>query len=508
MSELQIITATHFFKCINIAPRARPVIDSFARTLVLHGWVRERNTYVKAPLKVFAMATHDRSEYRFHINLLDAFKRHLIEFRLVDDMVQYSSIPIPIPVDVDIKIKDHWVLRDYQIPIVDYLLSNDAPVSKFVNLQTGMGKSFIAMKAISTLRYRTLIVVKPMYLEKWVEDIERTYDIDPDDVVVIRGSSQLLTLLTSAENNELDFKIILISSKTIANWLKLYEKYMSETIEMGYPCLPEDLCKLLGIGVLVLDEVHQEFHANFKFLLTTNVFRSISLSATLISEDPFISKMYGVAYPVTSQYGGNTYSKYVIATAVFYTFKNPFKIQSTDRVSKNYNHHLLEQSVLKQHNVKVNYLNLINDSLKGSYLLDYKPGQRCLIFCMSVDMCTVVTAYLRKQHPHLNINRYVADDEFESLMTSDISVSTLGSAGTAVDIDMLHTVILTIAVSSIQANIQSIGRLRPLKDGRNPRFLYFVCTDIPKHIVYHESKRELLETRAHSYNNVYYNNQI
>ena len=508
MTELHITTGSHFFKTTNITPRARPVIDSYCKTLLQYGWQKERNKFIRVPLKVFAMATNERTEYRFHINLLQQFERHLERHAITGNMIKYDALPIPTPTKVELEMKSNWVLRDYQIPVVDYLISDNAPVAKFVNLPTGTGKGMVTLKAMSILGLRTLIVVKPMYLEKWAIELDEKFNILPEDITVIRGSSQLIDLLSLADSNEFTSKVILISSKTIANWLKLYEKYITETLEIGYACLPEDLCKILGIGILVLDEVHQEFHSNFKFLLTTNVFRSISLSATLISEDEFISKMYGVAYPTTSQYGGTAHNKYVNATAVFYRFKNPFKIKHQDYVSKNYNHHLLEQSVLKHHPTKINYLNLINDTFKGSYLQDYVPGQRCLIFCISIDMCDAVVKHLRNLYSHLTINRYVADDDFESLMNSDVSVSTLGSAGTAVDIPLLHTVILTIAVSSIQANIQSLGRLRALKDGRNPRFLYFVCEDIKKHLDYHERKREMLSTRALNYNNVHIGNPI
>jgi hypothetical protein len=147
-----------------------------------------------------------------------------------------------------------------------------------------------------------------------------------------------------------------------------------------------------------------------------------------------------------------------------------------------------------------NYLKLITDVLKmGHFRNGYQFGDRCLIYCAGIEMCTIVTEHLRKLYPHLKINRYVEEDPYENLMESDITVSTLLSAGTAVDIPMLTTVILTTAVSSSPSNLQGFGRLRELKDGRPPQFYYFVCEDIPKHTEYHDRKRDLLETRALNY---------
>ena len=499
MTEMRISIASHFFRVNEISARARPAIESFARTLVQYGWQRERNKYVKAALRVFAIASMDRTEYRFHINHLRMFEQTITSFGLHSNAIAYEKLPIPEAVNVEFTLQDGWKLRDYQIPAVDYLLSDDAPVSKFISLQPGQGKSLISMWAMSILGMRTLIVVKPMYLEKWVEDINRTYKIEPEDIMVIRGSSQLMALLLIAESGALTAKIILVSSKTIANWIMLYNKFMYETLMQGYACIPEDFAKTIGAGILLIDEVHQEFHANFKFLLNTNIFRSISLSATLISDDEFITKMYGVAYPKVLQYKGEPYKRYVDASAVFFRFKEPDRIRYKDSVTKTYSHHLFEQSILRNKELRRNYLDLIKEIFKGSYIENYKPGQKCLIFCISIDMCDTVREFIEDQFEDLDVRRYCQEDPFENLARADVIISTMQSAGTAVDIDKLSTVIMTTAINSSQGNIQGLGRIRALKDGSTPRFLYFVCTDIDTHIRYHEKKRYILESRAKNY---------
>jgi len=192
----------------------------------------------------------------------------------------------------------------------------------------------------------------------------------------------------------------------------------------------------------------------------------------------------------------------VHATAVIYKIKLPNKIRCKDHVSKNYNHHLFEQSILKNDLLASNYFKLIDKTFQGSFLVNYKKGQRCLIFCISIDMCTVVTDYFKKKYPNLDVRRYVEDDDFSNLMEADVSISTMQSSGTAVDIPNLRTVIMTIAMASSQGNIQGFGRIRELKDGTRMEFLYFVCEDIPKHIEYHERKRVILRDRAISYRSV------
>ena len=298
MAEMIVTVSSHNFSVTNISPRARPAVETFARKYVQYGLVRSsKSTYARTALRVYAAARADRSEYRFHINQLKEFKFHLEYHRLLDEMVTYVQRPIPTPFTVEYFVKPEWTDRDYQTPVIEYLTSANPPLSKFVALQTGRGKSYCSMRAMEILKERCVIIVKPMYIEKWVLDIRRTYDIGFDDVVVVRGSDQLQALLEMGGRGELDAKIIIISNKTMQNWIKLYEQIGSATLEQGYACLPEDYCEQIGAGIRLIDEVHQDFHLNFKIDLYTNIPHSIALSATLISDDGFMNAMYEIAYP-------------------------------------------------------------------------------------------------------------------------------------------------------------------------------------------------------------------
>lgn len=504
MPELFVSIRSHHFVVTRITPRGRPVVDTFSRKMVQYGFSRDMyNKSVYGPLKVFAAATKDRQEYRFHINMLAEFKIHLKVHNVIDDMVEYEYVAVPEPVTAEFKIKPHWSDRDYQTPVIDYIIDNDPPLAKFVSLATGRGKSYCTMRAMETLKCRTLIIVKPMYMIKWVEDMERTFENISQDIVMVSGSKQLMALLSIAEAGELTSKVIVISNKTLQNWIKLYEKFREETLDMGYACLPDKLCEILGVGIRLIDEVHQDFYLNFKISCYTNVMRSISLSATLLSDDDFMNRMYEVAYPAVSRYKGQAHRKYISAKAVIYKLKRPDLIRTKDYATGNYSHHLFEQSVLRHSDTKKNYFGLINKIVEEGYLKDYKKGQKLIIFCISIDMCTELVKYLKNKHNKLDIRRYVEEDPYDNVISADIRVTTLQSAGTAIDIDNLTTTILTIAVSSSQANIQGLGRLRELKDGSTPQFWYFVCENIPKHIEYHERKRGMLEDRALNYKSIF-----
>ena len=114
-------------------------------------------------------------------------------------------------------------------------------------------------------------------------------------------------------------------------------------------------------------------------------------------------------------------------------------------------------------------------------------------------MCTELVEYLKKLYPKMDIRRYAPSikDPYENLLDPDIRVTTVTGAGTAHDIKGLTGVLLTIALGSIQANIQVLGRLRFIAD-TEVKFFYLTCMDIPPHLKYHEQKMSMLNERAAS----------
>lgn len=515
MIELKVEIASHFFCVTSVNARAIPAIVDFSKKFIQWGLDRVPNpgrpaSYQWAPLRAFRIRTEDKREYRFHIHTLAQFREVLKAHHLNEDMVEWSERPMFEPEQVVLTIQPGWTPRPHQPPVIEYLVKPPPPVQRLVELQTGQGKSFTAMSAMSLLGMRTVIIVRPMYIEKWLADMRRTFVLeesgDYGDIIVAQGSAQLMALLDLAKAGELKAKIVLISNKTIQNWIKLYEAIRDASLQQGWSCRPDELFQVLRAGVRLIDEVHQDFHLNFKIDLFTHVPRSMSLSATLINDDDYLESMYEIAYPKAERYKGDAYKKYIAAFAVMYRLKDPRRVRDREFGSKTYSHHAVEKSFMKDKSPRgmlENYMNMIQQVVKaGHFRADYKPGNRCLVFCAGIEMCTLVQRHLQKAFPNHKVVRYVEDDPFENLEAGDIVVSTLLSAGTAVDIAQLSTVVLTTAVSSSPSNLQGFGRLREMKDGSTPYFYYFVCEDIPKQVEYHTRKRELLQDRALSYKSI------
>ncbi len=489
---------SHFFKLVLVTPRGREVLNEFIKDYVLMGFVKEGRQWVRRPLKVFAARIRDGSEYRFHINQLPAFKQFLANQRITDDLVPTETFLPPMGVPANVSILPTWSLRDYQIPIHEYLGNILPSPRKFVDLQTGKGKTFIAVNFAASLKTRIAVVLKPGYIEKWVSDFKKICGMEKKEILVIQGGASLMQLIANAKEGILTHDVIIFSNRTLQLWFKAYEQEGANTLLQGYDCLPEELFPLIGVGVRIIDETHQDFHLNFKMDLYCHCAVTVSLSATLISDDPFITRMHEVAYPKEHRFSGLVYDRYIEAYSFIFNVNQPNKLRTTEWGSTNYSHHAFEESVIKNPVLLQGYMDMIVYALQRYYYDGYTPGNRALVYCASIDMCTRVKDYLKVAFPDKDVRRYVQEDPYENLMEAEISVSTLLSAGTGHDIDLLSTVILTTAVSSSASNIQGFGRLRNLP-GIIKRFVYFVCADVPKHMDYHNRKKELLLVKALKY---------
>lgn len=486
---------SHFFKLTYVTPRGRDIIQQFLKNYIQMGLVRKGRRYVREPVKVFGARVRDGSEYRFHINQLEDFKKTCADAGIGPEFVKEEAQDLYDPAPANLALLPHWIARDYQVPILEYLDSPYPNNRKMVEIQPGRGKTFLATSRAVSAKQRVIVIIKPAYMDKWVADFEKLCGVKKKDIITIQGSGPLMNLIATAKEGKLDADVIIISNKTLQNWFTLYERKGRYSLDQGYDCLPEEFLPLLGAGVRIIDEVHQDFHLNFKMDLYCHCPLSISLSATLISDDPFIARMYEVGYPRNHRYAGLAYDKYIESFALFYSVKRPDKLRTTEWGSTTYSHHAFEGSIVKYDELLQGYFELIDTAVRDYYLRDYKQGNRCLVYCASIQLCTLVTEFLSKRHPGKDVRRYVEDDPYDNLMEAEISVSTLLSAGTGHDIDLLSTVILTTAVSSSASNIQGFGRLRNLPDICK-RFVYLVCLDVPKHMEYHNRKNDLLQTRA------------
>lgn len=495
---------SHHFVVKKMSPRGQQVAEAFARNYIQYGIVKVGRVFKRAPIKVFAAKITSRNEIRFHWAQWDEFQRHLgnsgvrKEDYILQEFGHHEIAPL------DRYVKSTFTPRDYQGPVIDYMVDEEPSPKKLVQLQAGKGKSIMSMFAASRINSRTLIFLKPQFIKKWVDDLHEKMDLEKDDIAVIQGSASLMTVIDEALNDELKAKFIIVSNKTFQNWISSYEQKGDKLLDEGYGCSPHELMHVCKVGLRVIDEVHMDFHLNFKIDLYTHVKNAISLSATLISDDKFVSRMQYIAYPEFMRFAGLEFDKYVHSHSLHYRVAEPEKMQTTERGSNNYSHNAYEKNFYRSKKLMQDYLKLIGDQVEEHYIKRRKDGERCLVYGASIQFCTTLAEYLKKRFPERDVRRYVENDVYDNLMEAELCVSTVGSAGTGHDIPGLITVILTPSIRSSASNIQGFGRLRNL-EGKVMIFVYFTCDDIPKHVEYYESKELLLAGMALTRQEVFIN---
>ena len=357
--------------------------------------------------------------------------------------------------------------------------------------------TMISLWSLAKIKMRIGIVVLATYVDKWMSDIVTVHKATRKDVMLVQGSKSIRGIVNMARDGEIDCRYFIFSSRTMQEFVTSYEQDPEQTILL-YGCSPLELFPLLGIGSLLIDETHQQFHAIFKILLHTNVKYQVGLSATLMSDDSVVSRVHKIVYPDKFTFSGLALDKYSDVYALSYSIPMEYirHIKTSNYGSNAYSHTAYEQSVIKHPQLKSYYLSIIDNTLTDFYIDRYEPKDKCIIFVATVKLATLLTERYRQLHPDKITNRYCEEDPFDNLYSADIIVSTVISAGTAVDIPELRVVVQTVSISSPVSNIQVLGRLRKLTGGRDTRFCYIYAENLNKQRQYHYKRIDLFRDRV------------
>ena len=396
-------------------------------------------------------------------------------------------------------VREGWVLREDQEGISDFI-TIDPTGTKLVSLQTGKGKTFVALHSLAKVNMRIGVVILPGFIDKWTKDIVTIHEAQAMDVMVIQGSKSIKSIIQMAKEGTLSAKYFIFSSRTMQEYISDYEENTEDHLEV-YGIHPVQLFPLLKIGSLLIDETHMQFHAIFKIILHCNVKLQVGLSATLISDDSVVSRVHRIVYPEKTVYDPGELDRYTDVYALGYSVPADLlrQVKTTNYGSKSYSHTAFEQSVMRSPPLKRFYYSLIDNAMKDYYTSQYEAKDKCLIFVATIKMATELTQRYEQLYPEKVVRRYCEDDPFENVNEGEIIVSTVLSAGTAIDISNLRVVVQTVSISSSVSNIQTLGRLRKLKDGKDTRFCYLFADNLPKQKQYHYRRIELFRTRVASH---------
>lgn len=452
---------------------------------------------MRVPDCTFAASPLNRSFYCIHRGQKDEFLHYLTRCGVKPEEIKVIEVPFYEPTKVELVMQPGWNDKEHQVPIIEYILEPE--VLRILPVQTGQGKTYMALKAATLLGVRWMLVTRGGYIDKWIEDVMKTYKIDRERIIVIKGEKALLKAIDKAKQGDFDFDVMLVSTGGYSDYIKHYEQYLGTELGELYMD-PRALGMLFGVGLRVVDEAHQMLHAYYRIDLYSHYPKVLFLSATILGNDALEKRVHEIIYPVAKRYNGAEWKCYIHATGLKYNLAEPSKARFTDH-RKNYSHVIFEQYLMRNKEKLKHYLNMIAN-LTSDFLKKREKGQKYLIFASTVDMCDLIVKDLKaRKYSGVIIGRYVAEDNLEDIYGYDVIVTTPGSGGTGIDIPDLATALSTSAISSGKLNIQMLGRLRELKNypGKEPEYQYLICADIPKHLDYHRQKLELFQGKVKSH---------
>lgn len=420
--------------------------------------------------------------YRIHKSLLKSYLGYIgANGKISSDTVELVNNTKEIRGDyANIEFNDaKYTMRDYQEDVIKRVLANKERLS-MINLATGLGKTSISFKLMSLLKLKIGMFLLPKYIEKAVEDIEEHYPKIKGRYLVIQGGDALRDLMLNANEYRKKYDVFIFSIRTITNYLSVYDNRKGDMFLLKeYPVAPENFIRLLGIGIFLNDESHQEPANVSKMMLYFDCDYFILLTATFSSNDSHTVKMYKMMVPERLRFGVETaMDKYITINNIRYFIEKAPKLKH--QTNQGYSQILYEQSLLSRPYLLAQYDKMIIKYVERDYINKKKKGQKCLVYAATVDMCKHLCNTLKREYPDLKISTYVQEDDYENIMTSDISVSTSLSASTGLNIVGLICIIQTISMGSLQANRQMVGRLRKIPD-TELTYNALYCGNLRKH---------------------------
>lgn len=348
---------------------------------------------------------------------------------------------------------------------------------------------------------RAVVMVPPKYFGIWIEALQNTYKGYAESTekwMTVSGSAELQKLINRGVENDLEgIDVIVISNVTYRSYIDNYEKYGSKITELGFNCPPPRFHEAVGAGMQINDEIQEDPGLVFRIDIYSNVDLQVYLSATPYTGNAYVTKMIDKMLPAETMVRLPNLDVYINCMCLRYCepsikpkdYLTPFK--------NTYNHARYETQMMLNKKRMVSYLKMVGNIAQGVFVNDRLPGQKLLMLCATVAFIDEVVKHLQERFPDLVINGHYSGSPYERLLKNDITISTIKSSGTGVDIPNLREVGLLQATDSKKDNIQILGRLRKLRDFPDvvPRLTFMACETIPHSMRYAQNKREHFDGR-------------
>ena len=405
----------------------------------------------------------DRKTGRLHmpVNILS-----YLETYLRSGSIGYEVLVLPPNESIEIEMisTGDFDDREYQNDAINFLTQE--PGMRALELQTGLGKTFIAVRALMKIKKRALISVPAFLLNQWNDALIAICETKVD---VIRGNKSIRELIDAAYQT--DTAVFLASVNTLQEY----------AIGTGlYDVFPpfRDFIKGMMFGAKIVDECHLNFNANMMIDIQSDIEYNLYLSATYMRGNSNSNRIFRKIFPDEIKFNGLDYNRYVNITECRYDLGEI--AERAVMTERGYSQFKYEKFLLRSGKKLHELLGRVLYPVVEHYFIQKKrDGQKLLILVGLRETAELFAAWFKDTYPNLVSTEYLQDTDDAVLAASDVIISTFGSAGTGKDIKGLRTMIMFVSFSSEARTMQAPGRLRKMED--TPEFIYLVNTKVKSH---------------------------
>jgi hypothetical protein len=404
----------------------------------------------------------------------------------------------------------HYELTEEPLVIKSYVSSRvcdatcievDSPTELYVTKDYIVThNTYMANLVLSKISFRTLLYLKPTYISKWIKDLHEYFDLEDDDIFVIRGSKSFCELAKMKEKP----KFIIISSSTFHNYMEYYTNTIKRDSRV-YCIPPAKLLKVLDVHTFLTDETHKNFNNIYRAILTLDPIKVIGLTATLITKDSRLNGFFKRLFPLENRLDLLTYRTFINLENVSYYIDTGKKFNVSTMFG--YNHKTFEKYILRNKLLRDSYLTMIDYYVEERYVKVKRNGDRMLIFASSLEMVKFIADHLKKKYPKFDVREFTGKDDYGNALDPDIRISHPQVLAEAIDIDSLIYTLNTVNIDSISTYIQMIGRLRYIEDFE-VWFTQLYSKNIPQHYKYINGNRKYIEEVVKEYHNDIYHKPL
>lgn len=383
-----------------------------------------------------------------------------------------------------ISVKIKYLPRDEtQEEAVDFCLgqgkytNNKRASQLFINLNTGKGKTFLAIIVSAIFGVKTMMIANSIELiNQWKARILEYTDCTPNEVYIIAGSSSIAKLMNGMTNHT-KIKYYLCSHDTLSSYANKY----------GYTALRELFIKL-RCGIKIFDEAHLYIDSISMIDFFSDTWKTFYLTATPARSDMNENKIYQLSYkniPKINLFNEDTDPHTQYIAIQFNSHPNPMETEASRNA---YGFNLIwYANYLVTKPVYYQLLHIVMD-----IALNKTPSNgKSLVYIGTNYAIQTTYDWLKFYYPTVSVGIFsslVPKEQKRMQLENKIILSTTKSAGTAMDIKGLsNTFVLDEPFKSPVLTQQTLGRTR----GENTRYFDFVDTGFQSLRYYYTSKKKI-----------------